>query len=241
MRALIMERRPTMDIILVHGSYHGGWCWDLLTPELEARGHRVAAIDLPVSDPTAGAAAYADVIIEGIEWADNPVLIGHSMAGLVIPLVAARRSIRRLVFLAAFLPRPGVSAADQRRAEPIDGTVPPKTSEWTDLGNDVWMVGPNTAAELFFHDAPPDVAAWAVRQLRPQSYRIMNEPSPLAEWPQVDSDYIVCRDDRATNPDWGRSAARERLGVEAQEIDGSHSPFLTRPAELAQMIDSLFP
>jgi hypothetical protein len=64
----------------------------------------------------------------------------------------------------------------------------------------------------------------------------MNELTPLAAWPSVESDYIVCRDDHALNPAWGRTAARERLGIEAAEIDGSHSPFLTRPAELADSL-----
>jgi pimeloyl-ACP methyl ester carboxylesterase len=228
-----------VDIVLVHGSYHGAWCWDFLVPELEKRGHRVVAVDLPISDPTAGAARYADVVVEATDGLAEPVLVGHSMAGLVIPLVAARRRVDRMVFLAAFLPRPGVSVADQRTAEPIDGTTPPKTSEWTGLGEDVWMVGPNTATELFFHDAPADRAAWAVSRLRPQAYLVMNEPSPLETWPVVRSDYIVCRDDRALNPDWGRSAARARLGIDPLEIDGSHSPMLTRPAELARVFDSL--
>ena len=96
------------------------------------------------------------------------------------------------------------------------------------------MVGPNTATELFFHDAPASLAAWATKRLRPQSYRIFNETSPLTTWPDVESRSIVCRDDRAINPDWVRAAARERLGVEAIEIDGAHSPFLTRPVELAR-------
>ena len=228
-----------MDIVLVHGSYHGAWCWDLLVPELERRGHRAITVDLPISDPLAGASDYADVVVGAIERDSEPVVLGHSMGGLVIPLVAARRPVRRLVFLAAMLPRPGVTLADQRKAEPMDGLVPPTTAEFTGLGDDVWMIGPNTATELFFHDAPPDVAAFATSRLRPQAYRFMNEPSPLLAWPEVDRDYIVCRDDRALNPAWGRAAARDRLGVEAVEIDGGHSPFLTRPAELAAVIDSM--
>ena len=225
-----------MDIVLVHGSYHGAWCWDLLVPELERRGHRTVAADLPTADPAAGAAEYAKVVVDAIISGTEPVLVGHSMGGLVIPLVAAAHPVRRLVFLAAMLPSPGKSTNDQRKAEPIDGLVPPTTAEWSDLGDDVWMVGPNTATELFFHDAPPDIAAWAVARLRPQSYRVMNELTPLAAWPSVESDYIVCRDDHALNPAWGRTAARERLGIEAAEIDGSHSPFLTRPAELADSL-----
>jgi hypothetical protein len=67
----------------------------------------------------------------------------------------------------------------------------------------------------------------------------MNEITPLTAWPDVASRSIVCRDDRAINPDWVRSAARDRLGTTAIELDGAHSPFLTRPAELARLLDSM--
>ena len=228
-----------MNLVLVHGSYHGAWCWDLLRPELEALGHRVVAVDLPVSDPAAGAAAYTDAVIEQGDWAEPPVLVGHSMSGLVIPLVAARQPVRRMVFLSAFLPRPGMSATEQRQLERIDSPIPPQTSEWTDLGDGVWMVGPNTAREMFFHDASQEVADWAISRLRPQSYRVMTEVTPLVEWPSAPCSSILTRDDRALDPEWARRAARERLGVEAVELDGGHSPFLTRPAELARTIDAL--
>jgi pimeloyl-ACP methyl ester carboxylesterase len=228
-----------MDIALVHGSYHGAWCWDFLTPELERLGHRVVTMTLPISDPTLGAADYAKTVERALDPKTEPVLVGHSMAGLVIPLVASLRPIKRLVFLAAFLPAPGKSANDQRTTEGIDGRVAPRTAEWTDLGDEVWMVGPNTATELFFHDAPAAVARWATKRLRPQAYRVMSETTPLTAWPDVESRAIVCRDDRAINPAWVRTAARERLGVDAIELGGGHSPFLTRPAELAQVLDGL--
>jgi pimeloyl-ACP methyl ester carboxylesterase len=228
-----------MDIALVHGSYHGAWCWDFLRPELERLGHRVIAMDLPISDPSLGAADYAKAVDDALEPDSEPMLVGHSMAGLVIPLVAARRPVRRLVFLAAFLPSPGRSAGEQRATEAIDGRIPPRTAEWTDLGNDVWMVGPNTATEIFFQDAPPAVARWATKRLRPQAYRVLTETTPLTTWPAIESRSIVCRDDRAINPEWVRLAARERLGIEAIEIGGGHSPFLTRPAELARVLNAM--
>ena len=228
-----------MDIALVHGSYHGAWCWDFLAPELERLGHRAIAVNLAISDPSLGAEDYAKTVENALAQSKEPVIVGHSMAGLVIPLVAAHRPVRRLIFLAAFLPSPGKSATDQRATEAIDGRVAPRTAEWTDLGDDVWMVGPNTATELFFHDAPAAVARWATKRLRPQAYRVMTEITPLTSWPDVESRSIVCRDDRAVNPEWVRAAARERLGTEAIELGGAHSPFLTRPAELAQVIDSL--
>jgi pimeloyl-ACP methyl ester carboxylesterase len=226
-------------IVLVHGSYHGAWCWDRLAPELERLGHSVTAVDLPISNAAAGASEYADAIEAQVDWSEPPVIVGHSTGGLTIPIVAARRPVRQLVFLAAMLPKPGLSANEQRAAEPIDGAGPSGSAEWSDLGNDVWMVGPKTATEMFFPDAAPVDAAWAASKLRPQSYRPMNEVTPLTAWPDVPSAYVVCREDRAVNPDWARRAARERLGVEPVEIDGGHSPFITRPMELAALIDSI--
>ena len=228
-----------MDIVLVHGNYHGAWCWDLLRPELERLGHRVFAMDLPISEPGRGTADYAQAIDDAIPGDSVPVVVGHSMGGLAIPLVAARRPVRKLIFLAAMLPLPGQSLNEQRASEPLDGPTPPATAEWTDLGGGVWMVGPNTATELFFPDASPECARWAVEHLRPQWYGVLDEPTPLGAWPDVECRSIVCRDDRALNPDWVRTAARVRLGTEAVEIDGGHSPHLSRPAELAALLDSL--
>ncbi len=228
-----------MDIALVHGAYHGTWSWDFLRPELERLGHRVITLDLPITDPTLGAADYARKIENALDPDGETMLVGHSMAGLVIPLVAARRPVKRLVFLAAFLPTPGRSANEQRATEAVDGRVAPRSVEWTDLGDDVWMIGPRTATELFFHDAPAAVARWATQRLRPQAYRVFRETTPLKSWPDVDSRSIVCRDDRAINPEWVRTASRERLGVEAIEIAGGHSPFLTRAADLARTLDSM--
>ncbi len=228
-----------MDIVLVHGAYHGAWCWSRLQPELERLGHRVTSVDLPITDPALGAAGYAATVLAALGNTERPVLVGHSMGGLVIPLVAAQRPVSRLVFLAAFLPLPGRSVNEQRMTEAIDGRIPPRSAEWMDLGDDVWAVGPNTATELFYHDLPADITAWAVARLRPQCYRAMNEPSPLARWPDVESRTIVCAGDRALNPDWLRAASRDRLGVEAIELPGGHSPFLSRPTELARAIDAL--
>src|SRR6476659_1267746 len=109
-----------MNIVLVHGSYAGAWIWDLVRPHLERHGHRVTAVDLPISDPTAGASAYARTIIDAIDWGEPPVLVAHSSSGLVAPLVADGSTVRRMIFLAAMLPRAGLSANDQRAAEPID-------------------------------------------------------------------------------------------------------------------------
>jgi pimeloyl-ACP methyl ester carboxylesterase len=93
-----------VDLVLVHGSFHGAWCWERLIPALEAYGHRVIAVDLPISEPGLGADAYAMVVSEAIDHLAGdapPAIVAHSMAGLVVPLVAARRPIDRMIFLAA--------------------------------------------------------------------------------------------------------------------------------------------
>jgi pimeloyl-ACP methyl ester carboxylesterase len=139
-----------LKIIAIHGAFHGAWCWEPLRPELERLGHQLVAVDLPISDPTAAGDRYAQVVAEQIDTADPPVLLAHSMGGLTAPLVAERHPVRRMLFLAAFLPVPGLSANEQRRREPVDPPMAPATAEWTDLGDEVWMVGPHTAAEVFF-------------------------------------------------------------------------------------------
>jgi pimeloyl-ACP methyl ester carboxylesterase len=228
-----------MDIVLVHGAYHGPWCWERFTPELEALGYRVRAADLPVSTVGAGSEAYADAVEAAMDGLDAPVLLAHSMGGLVTPLVAARRPVSALVFVAAFLPQPTTSANEQREQEGIDPLVSPSVSDWTDLGDGLWRIGPETATELFYHDAEPELAAWAAAQLRPQWYGVFEEETPLTAWPDVPAHVIGCGADRAINTDWVLGAARERLGVRPHLVPGGHSPYLTQPADLARLVDDL--
>ena len=92
-----------MRLVLIHGLYFGRWCWDLITPELERLGHWVTAVDLPISERGLGAPNYADAVLAGSDWSDPPVPVAHSMAGLVAPIFAARREVRRIIFIASFL------------------------------------------------------------------------------------------------------------------------------------------
>jgi len=228
-----------MHLVLVHGSYLGAWSWELVTPELERLGHTVTTVELPISDRAAGGSDYADTVIAAVDWRVPAVVVGHSMGGLVVPLVASRVPVVRMIFVAGYLPRPGECVLDQHLEERIDSPFAPSTSEWTDLGEGVWSVGPATAREIFFHDAPEDIATKAIERLRPQAYRVITERTPLVEWPPVPSWYIVLRDDRIVNPTWGREAARSRLGVEAVELPGGHCPLLSRPTDLARTLAEL--
>jgi pimeloyl-ACP methyl ester carboxylesterase len=226
---------------LVHGAWHGAWCWESLVPELLARGHRAVAMDLPCDDPAAGCARYAEVVDRALPPADDLILVGHSLGGLTIPLLATRRPVRLLVFLCAVLPSPGESLGDQLAREPGiyaagyathpgRATHPDGATSWPDA---------DAAREVFYHDCAPDDARRAWSRLRRQASRPRREACPLTAWPATPCVSVLGRDDRAIAPAWSRRAARERLEIEALELPGGHSPFLARPAELAALLDGL--
>jgi len=100
---------------LVHGAWHGAWCFERLVAELQRRDHEAVAIDLPATDVTAGNVAYAGVIEAALPAGDDVVLVGHSLAGLSVPLVAARRPLRLLVYLCALIPEPTPGRPPERR------------------------------------------------------------------------------------------------------------------------------
>src|ERR1700682_3319508 len=99
-----------MPFALVHGAYHGAWCWDQLRQELERDGHSTSAADLPCEDPEAGAERYADEVVHSMpKTAEGVVLVGHSLAGLTIPVVAGSTRTLITIYLCALLPVPGLS------------------------------------------------------------------------------------------------------------------------------------
>jgi pimeloyl-ACP methyl ester carboxylesterase len=226
---------------LVHGAWHGAWCWDRLVPELEARGFPCVAVDLPVEDPAQGGREYASMMHDALgPGADDVVLVGHSMGGLVIPLVATLRLVRLLIFIAAFVPEPGRSMTDQLRdGGTFAATWPALAARQTGHpdGSSEWP--PDAAIEAFYPDCTPEDARWAARRLRRQTWTVLDETTPLEIWPPAGSVSILCRDDRVISADWARRVALERFGKPAIELDGGHSPFLARPAELADLLAAL--
>jgi pimeloyl-ACP methyl ester carboxylesterase len=233
---------------LVHGAGHGGWCWELVVPELEARGHAAVAPDLPIEDEAAGAEAYAQVVVEALADVDGDVVVvGHSLGGVTLPLVGAARPVRRLVWLGAVVPMPGTTyleyLATQSDAVVFAGAEEMNKGELADdpelSGGDGLTIPWTQARASFYHDVPEPLARSAWSRLRPQAMTPLTEPCPFTEWPEVPSTYIVMADDRTVGPAWSRRVATERLGADLVELGGSHSPFYSRPAELAGVLVGL--
>jgi pimeloyl-ACP methyl ester carboxylesterase len=226
---------------LVHGAWHGAWCWDLLVPELEARGFRCAAVDLPTEDAACGALEAAHRVADALADAPGDVaVVGHSLAGLTIPLVPTLRPVRMLVYLCALVPQPGMSMMQQIRGQGVLSPAYPDLARHQIAhpdGSSEWP--PEAAIDAFYHDCPPPTARWAASRLRRQAWKAIDETTPLDSLPGVPSASILCREDRVTSPEWSRRVAPERLGRPALELEGGHSPFLARPAELADVLAAL--
>ncbi len=223
---------------LVHGAWHGAWCWYRLIPALESRGHGVIAMDLPGDDPTATFDTYANVVADELEAAEGDVVVvGHSLAGLTIPLVPARQRVSRLVYLCALVPMPGASFMDQLATEHnmLDLGYVAGLGEPDAEGRRGW-VDEGLARHFMYADCDSPTTEEALERLRPQAQSPYVQPCSLDAFPAEPSTYILCNADRLVNPAWSRSIARKRLDADVVELPGSHSPFLSRPAELASIL-----
>jgi pimeloyl-ACP methyl ester carboxylesterase len=208
--------------VLIHGGGGSAWDWHLVVPELENRGHEALAVDLPCDDAAAGWSEYVDVAAVGIGERQPLVAVGHSLGGFTAPLVCTRAEVAVLVLLAGMIPAPG---------ELFERW-------WENVGYEATGY---EGDDVFYHDVPHDLAEAAKLRSRQESSRALREPWPLDAWPDVRTSYLLCRDDRMFSADWARRHARERLGIDADEIDGGHYLPLSHPLELAQRLDRYAP
>jgi pimeloyl-ACP methyl ester carboxylesterase len=196
-------------------------------------------MDLPVDDSSASFDDYADVVCAALadHAGDDLIVVGHSLAGLTVPLVAARTPMRRLVYLCAALPIPGQPFAQQMAEDPemLNPDYSKGLSE-DDDGRRVW-IDKDLAHFHMFGDCDEGTALAAFERLRPQALQPYRVPCSLSAIPAVDSIYVLCTEDRLVNPDWSRRSARERLHTDVVELPGSHSPFFSRPRDLAELLD----
>jgi pimeloyl-ACP methyl ester carboxylesterase len=226
-----------MRFVLVHGGFHGAWCWERLIPELEQRGHSAAAVELPGHgkriDQDASLEGYRDAVLEVIEPGD--ILVGHSMGGFVTSMAAdaAVDRIRHVVYLAAGLPKEGQTM----QAAGADKESMP-TIEIIDGGRRMKFRTDAAATAFFYHDCSPEIARWACSRLTPQPLALFVTPISIPRFwrAELPRSLILCRQDRAAGSPAAAEHMAERLGVEPFYMDTSHSPFLSQPAMCAELI-----
>jgi pimeloyl-ACP methyl ester carboxylesterase len=151
------------------------------------------------------------------------VVVAQSLGGFTAPLVCERVAVELMVLVAPMIPAPGEAPADY----------------WTDTRYDEEeRPSYDDTIALFYQDVPPELAAEAMKRSRTQSEVRLGEPSPLRTWPDVPTRVLSCRDDRLLRLGFQRRVARERLGVTPDEIDGGHTPALSRPRELVDRLEA---
>jgi pimeloyl-ACP methyl ester carboxylesterase len=208
--------------VLIHGAGDVGWYWHLVEAELRKRGHDVVAPDLPCDDDSAGLTEYRDTVLDAVGDRSELVVVAQSAGAFTAPLVCDRRPAKLLVLVAGLIPAPGEAPKDW----------------WTNTG---YEDEPHQHYEddvaLFYHDVPPALAAEAMSKGRVQSDTPSLEPWPLDAWPDVRTRFVLCRDDRLLPEAFMRRVARDRLGIEPDEIDSGHCVALSHPVELADQLE----
>ena len=233
-------------ILLVHGAWHGGWCWEKVAPGLEALGHEVAVPTLPGHDLAEGVPATTTLKDYGQAVADAaramsspPILVGHSMGGGVIaqaaPLMAAPPAA--MVYLAAFALRDGEAIALKAADDPEQ--ILGEHMVFIDEGARA-IVDAAHLAEVFYGDCSPEDQKAAAARLVPQTAQPLLDPLEDGEAVglSVPRFAIVCTQDRAIGPTRQREMA-ESVGAEIFELPASHSPFYSMPERVVDLIDRI--
>jgi len=219
-------------VVLVHGAWHGAWCWDKVVPLLEKQGVTVETFDLPLTSFDDDVATTKGALdrVDG-----EVVLCGHSYGGAVITNAGNHPKVEHLVYLTAF----ACDAEESPAATATDENLPA-----TDLAevlvfheDGTATVAPDRIVNGFYHDCDPQDAADAMRRLRPIHMSCVTTPVGPPAWKNTPSTYVVCTEDRAIHPALQRHmAARCSTTV---ELDTAHSPFLNRPDAVADLLAGL--
>ncbi len=236
------------NFVLIHGAWHGGWCWQRVIPILERAGHTALGPDLPGmgDDPNPIAEATLD------RWADRIadiararagkiILVGHSRGGPVITHAAPRIADRlaALVYLTARLVPPGrtmdsMQAAFPRPALMASSIVASPDGTYTTFD-------PAHAREIFYNTTPPEWADWALARVGREptcnaTTPIAGTMEGLAAIPRV---YIECLRDQAI-PLATQRGMRDSFPMTAiRALDCDHSPFLSMPENLAAALEEI--
>jgi pimeloyl-ACP methyl ester carboxylesterase len=233
--------------VLIHGAWHGGWCWDKVASLLEKEGHTVLAPDLPghgndkTPIPEVTLQAYADRTCEVVNAQSEPVfLVGHSMGGLVITQAAENCSdnIEKLVYLTAFLLQDGETMMLHAQQDTENLILPNLVmNEEEGYGT----LKDESIQPAFYADCSDEDVAWAKSLLVRQAVAPFNTPVSTTDenFGRIPRVYIECLQDKAIAPSVQKKLYTNLPCEKVISMDTSHSPFFSAPEELANHLMSL--
>lgn len=224
--------RKQATFVLVHGAWHGGWCWKKLSPLLRAAGHQVYTPTMSgMGDRARQLAPEIDLdthindIVAVLQYEDlrEIILVGHSYGGMVISGVAekAPERLAQMVYLDAFLPEDGKAVTDYATLRPVV--------------NDGWRVPPLGSAPAFGVTDERDIA-WVQSRLGDQPIKTLTQPIRISGGRALTlpRTFIQC----TQTPWFVEAGARARLaGFAYREfLTAGHDAMITQPAGLARLL-----
>lgn len=235
-----ITQKKKVTFVLVHGAWHGGWCWKKVSPLLKAAGHEVYTPTLTgLGERSHLLSSQIDLqmhiqdIVSMLEYEDlqSVTLVGHSYGGMVITGVADKTKARvnHVVYLDAFLPESGKSLKDYVSI-PFEEMAKAKGEGWQIplLGGSVEGLGINDKEDI----------DWMSSRVGPQPLKTFTQPLHLSGPLDIKKTYIQLTDNR---PHFNESAERaRRQGLQFYKLlSGGHDIMVTKPAELVQLFNSI--
>ena len=232
---------------MVHGAWHGAWCWYKVVPLLQSAGHTVIAPDLPSlgMDRTPLSQVSLDTWVEHIchvvDTASEPVvLVGHSRGGIIISEVAERRSdkIALLVYLAAYLLRDGESLLPVAQSDGSSLVFPNLVVSEDQTS---CTIKPQAINEVFYADCSDEDVTLAATLLAPEALAPALTPIHVTDegFGRVPRVYIECLHDKAIPLALQRQMYATLPCQKVISIDTDHSPFLSAPQKLTESLIAL--
>ena len=221
--------------VLIPGAGTDPRIYDATIEALKALGHDGLAPALPLDDADAAPSDHADAVIRALPADGELIVAAQSLGAFAGSLVAARAPVAQLVLVAPMIPRPGETAGEWWTSTGHEEAIADLLERHGPMSS--W--GPDAIAEVFLHDVDPDVSRANERYQGVPGDGLFGEPWPLEAWPEVPTHVLVPTEDRLFPLEFQRRVARERLGLEIDEIPGGHLPMLSRPRELASRLIEL--
>jgi pimeloyl-ACP methyl ester carboxylesterase len=233
--------------VLIHGAWHGGWCWHKVVTRLRKAGQRAIAPDLPslgrdrtplqlVSLQTWTKSVCRALVAE----AEPVILVGHSRAGAVISQAAEEcpEKIRALVYLAGYLLADGESVSDKAK-EDRQSLVGPNMQISQDRRS--WTLREAAVRAALYGECADEDVVLAQSLLAPEGVSPLTTPIRITEerFGRVPRVYIECLRDRAVSLSEQRKMVSAMPCRQVISMDTDHSPFFSAPDELAQHLLSL--
>ncbi|MGA7873238.1 MAG: alpha/beta hydrolase [Candidatus Binatus sp.] len=234
--------------VLVHGAWHGGWCWAAVINQLEKLGDTAYAVDLPghgmnrADRSKVTLDSYVNSVVEFIERHDlkSVVLAGHSLGGLTIPGVAATipSRMKRVVWVTALVPLDGQSIVD-----PATSPLAAAADTVADRSIAIEMMGKEFLDGLT-NDMATAVKEYVLSALGPQPIAPLLGPVAMAPYfaTGIPSSYVVCEDDQtpvAGAPNWHPHFSSRLRNPTLKFVKSGHEVMFTHPVECALALHEL--